>query len=547
MNSIKIKKSKIENKKNKDKQEAEQKDKQEAEEEDKQEAEQKDKQEAEQKDKQEAEQKDKQEAEEEDEEDEEEEDEEEEEEDEEYKDGEVLNFKILKKRGRKPKLKTSDELKIIELLKEKKLKKKEQKEINNNIKLEKKKEKEEKKEKQKEKNESDNNENGSMITKRRGRKPKDKFKYETNDNDEYGNIKTEENLIIKLPLSCLKLNNELNYSKNLFSYNPNLPEPKPYTLEDNTLKNNNNFEMINISNLNDDGDDNNDTDYNNNTTNDNNDNDNNDNDDNDDNDNDDNNDDNDDNNYDNNDDNNKIIKNNNYISNINENNLNNDYNIEKKNENTGLDISKNKRQIDIILNNKYNSSSNKLNVLTHLGVNLNNSNWITSTKIACLWCCHSFTNTPWGIPYKFINNKFQLFGNFCMSNCALAYLLQYYKYDDSFWEKISLLNLLYFKVYGEYKTIMPSIDKMALTTFGGTLTIDDYRNLNNEKTYNIQFPPCNTIIPMLEEIYKKSNLNNTFIPVDKSKINILNINELKLKRNKPIINHKNTLDFCLSK
>ena len=45
--------------------------------------------------------------------------------------------------------------------------------------------------------ESDNNENGSMITKRRGRKPKDKFKYETNDNDEYGNIKTEENLIIK--------------------------------------------------------------------------------------------------------------------------------------------------------------------------------------------------------------------------------------------------------------------------------------------------------------------------------------------------------------
>ena len=52
---------------------------------------------------------------------------------------------------------------------------------------------------------------------------------------------------------------------------------------------------------------------------------------------------------------------------------------------------------------------------------------------------------------------------------------------------------------------------------------------------------------MLEEIYKKSNLNNTFIPVDKSKINILNINELKFKRNKPIINHKNTLDFCLSK
>jgi hypothetical protein len=51
---------------------------------------------------------------------------------------------------------------------------------------------------------------------------------------------------------------------------------------------------------------------------------------------------------------------------------------------------------------------------------------------------------------------------------------------------------------------------------------------------------------MLEEIYKKTNLNNTFIPIDKNRIQVAN-NELKLKRSKPIINHKNTLDFCLGK
>jgi thiol-disulfide isomerase/thioredoxin len=131
----------------------------------------------------------------------------------------------------------------------------------------------------------------------------------------------------------------------------------------------------------------------------------------------------------------------------------------------------------------------------------------------------------------------------------LAYILQYYKDDDNFWEKISLLNLLYFKVYGEYKNIMPAIDKMALTIFGGVLSIDEYRSLNSEnnKTYNIEFPPCNTIIPILEEIYKKSSLNNTFIPIDKNRLTMLTINDLKLKRNKPIINHKNTLDFCLGK
>jgi hypothetical protein len=36
------------------------------------------------------------------------------------------------------------------------------------------------------------------------------------------------------------------------------------------------------------------------------------------------------------------------------------------------------------------------------------------------------------------------------------------------------------------------------------------------------------------------------IPVNKNCIQIAN-NELKLKRLKPIINHKNTLDFCLGK
>jgi len=136
-----------------------------------------------------------------------------------------------------------------------------------------------------------------------------------------------------------------------------------------------------------------------------------------------------------------------------------------------------------------------------------------------------------------------------MANCALAYILQFYKDDDSLWEKVALLNLLYFKVFGKYKTIQPSFDKMALQLFGGTLDINEYRNImdTNEKTYSVEFPPCNTIIPMLEEIYKKSILSNTFIPVDKNRINIAANNELKLKRSKPIINHKNTLDFCLGK
>ena len=409
----------------------------------------------------------------------------------------------------------------------------------------------------------------AMKTKRRGRKPKDKFKFESSEYDEFQkNSKKEDNIIIKLPLSCLKLNEEFNIGKELFPYNPNLSIPKPYTQEYLITKHNIGFSMLDNEETNSSSNDNDlertiykniietkcenvddtigctiventysteclyeDNVSNNNVSN------------------------------------NNVSNNNLFNKKENYYDLNKQF-MEKlelnkdnkkilqqiqfcnkcshcqKNKNNEYDI----RQIDIILNNKYNSNTDKFNVLTHLGINLNGGKWIEKTDVACLFCCHSFKETPWGIPYKFKDGVFYLFGNFCLPNCALAHILQTYKDDDSLWEKVALLNLLCFKVYGKYKNLQPSFDKMALIMFGGTLDIIDYRNIisTNEKTYSIEFPPCNTIIPMLEEIYKKSALSNTFIPIDKNRINVAN-NELKLKRSKPIINHKNTLDFCLGK
>ncbi len=78
--------------------------------------------------------------------------------------------------------------------------------------------------------------------------------------------------------------------------------------------------------------------------------------------------------------------------------------------------------------------------------------------------------------------------------------------------------------------------------FGGSLDIADYRRItnSNEKSYTLEFPPCNTIIPVLEEIYKKNTLTSTFIPVDSNRIKKAN-NELKLKRSKPLNNNKSNL------
>lgn len=362
-------------------------------------------------------------------------------------------------------------------------------------------------------NDNDNNDDGSIKTKRRGRKPKDKFKYETADIDEYArHNKKDDNVIIKLPLSCIKLNEEFNLGKDLFPYNPVITTPKPYNPED--LKGGN----IGYSLLGDNPDLELDED-------------------------------------------NGLGNPISFDSSVPKNNLSsgilnsskcNNCNCHRNEYETSMDKDKDKdketRQIDIILNNKYYTNTDKFNVLTHLGGCINGDKWPEKTEIPCLWDCHSFKNTPWGVPYKFTNGKFQLFGNFCSANCVLSYILHFYQDDDALWEKIALLNLLNFKVYKEYTSIVPAFDKMGLKMFGGTLEIEEYRNITsaNDKAYGVEFPPCNTIIPMLEEIYKKTNLNNTFIPVDKFRIQAAN-NELKLKRSKPVVNHKNTLDFCLGK
>lgn len=365
------------------------------------------------------------------------------------------------------------------------------------------------------KEDNDINDDGSMKTKRRGRKPKDKFKYESTDIDEYQkNNRKDDNVIIKLPLSCLKLNEEFNIGKDLFPYNPNISTPKPYNPEKFCTKGNIGYSLINENQDLDNENYSDENEYNFNN----------------------------------------VIENG---ENINQNIIKNKYCDKcincKCNKTTSCKLfndtnQPDARQIDIILNNKYNSNTDKFNVLTHLGTSITGYKWIEKTDIACLWCCHQFKTTPWGIPFKFYQGKFQLFGNFCTPNCSLAYIMQNYKDDDYLWEKVALLNLLFFKVCGQYKNITPALDKMALKMFGGTLEIDDYRNIitENDKSYSIEFPPCNTIIPMLEEIYKKTNLNNMFIPVDKNRIQVAN-NELKLKRSKPVVNHKNTLDFCLGK
>ena len=217
---------------------------------------------------------------------------------------------------------------------------------------------------------------------------------------------------------------------------------------------------------------------------------------------------------------------------------------------TDLVDGNNKRQltqVEILLEKKY-KHTKQISLLTNFCTDKVNHKWPTTTNIACYWDCHCFDHTPWGIPikYNYQTDEFTLFGVFCSPNCAMSYLIVNETNTNLLWEKISLLNFLYYKVYETDENIIPAPDKICLKLFGGSLEPYEFRALTikNNKIYNINFPPCLIITPVLEETKKLFDQDTYFIPNDKKKHNKIQ-SELKIKRTRPINSNKNTLDSII--
>lgn len=119
--------------------------------------------------------------------------------------------------------------------------------------------------------------------------------------------------------------------------------------------------------------------------------------------------------------------------------------------------------------------------------------WPKISRIACYNCCHTFDSTPVGIPQTLINHKFYCYGNFCSYNCAKRYLCPNYNdqddlasvfantdiyVGDSHGEKLQLLELLYHMETGADLTeqIKPAPNKLVLKMFGGSKSIDEFRD-----------------------------------------------------------------------
>ena len=195
--------------------------------------------------------------------------------------------------------------------------------------------------------------------------------------------------------------------------------------------------------------------------------------------------------------------------------------------------------------NKMNKKNLKNIMYEFINAN-NDKTWPESTNIYCWWCCHPFKGSPCALPEYYKKEKFYVNGCFCSFNCTASY--NFSKNDDDIWERYSLLNLMYKKLYNfKFVKINLAPPREILKIFGGYLSIEEFRenSLKSDKTFSVINPPLISIIPKIEEnIINNMSTNKTY------KNNFPNVNEnilnktqnnLKLKRNKPVQNPNNTL------
>jgi len=169
--------------------------------------------------------------------------------------------------------------------------------------------------------------------------------------------------------------------------------------------------------------------------------------------------------------------------------------------------------------------------------------WPESTNTYCWWCCHPFNGPPCALPELYKKEKFYVSGCFCSFNCTASH--NFSRNDDNMWERYSLLNLMYKKLYNQkFIKINLAPPREILKIFGGYMSIEEFRDnsLKNEKIFTIVRPPLISIIPKIEENISNSNktTKNNFPLVNENILNKTHSN-LKLKRSKPITNPNSTL------
>lgn len=159
-------------------------------------------------------------------------------------------------------------------------------------------------------------------------------------------------------------------------------------------------------------------------------------------------------------------------------------------------------------------------------------NSLPDKRSACFWCTCSFDNPAIYIPSKIRNKVYDVYGCFCSPQCAVAFLRNEPLDHSVLWERYSMINDLYGKIFG--KNIKPApCPYYTLNKYYGNLNIQEYRKLlNNDKLLMIVDKPMSKVLP---ELYEDNNelpdVNNNLLSKGVSNTNYrLKSNHLKREK-----------------
>lgn len=167
----------------------------------------------------------------------------------------------------------------------------------------------------------------------------------------------------------------------------------------------------------------------------------------------------------------------------------------------------------------------------------------------CWWCCHTFDDVPLHLPYKYdaLRKKFDTMGCFCSWGCMKSYNIMYNRVRSGI--IASNIALMYKSVHGHLAAIKCAPNRYSLKEFGGTLSIEEFRNMTKNGTRVIVSMPDEVHhiqdVMMKHEIKAPTEceLDNKFQEI--SRINTSTNETLKIKRQKPLKRDANNLETSL--
>jgi len=135
------------------------------------------------------------------------------------------------------------------------------------------------------------------------------------------------------------------------------------------------------------------------------------------------------------------------------------------------------------------------------------TNNLSLKKSACFWCTYDFDNPAIYIPKCKFKESYKVYGCFCSPECACAHLMKENLESSVRYERYSLLNFIYCKIYNHKKNIKPAPEPhYTLDKFYGNLSIQEYRKLlRNERLLMIIDKPLTRVLPELHEDNENAN------------------------------------------